>query len=67
MAKLKITMVKSTIACKPAHRAVMASLGLRKINQQVIQEDNAAVRGMIAKVSFLIKVEELEAEGVAAK
>jgi large subunit ribosomal protein L30 len=63
MAKLKITMIKSTIACKPAHRATMAALGLKKLGQEVIQEDNAAIRGMIAKVPFLVKVEEYT-EGV---
>lgn len=66
MAKIKITMIKSTIACKPTHKAVMESLGLRKINQSVIHEDNACIRGMIAKAPFLVKVEELD-EGVAAK
>ena len=65
MAKIKITMVKSTIACKPTHKAVMEALGLRKINQSVIREDNPAVRGMIAKVPFLVKVEEVK--GVSAK
>ena len=59
MAELKIKMVKSTIACKPTHKAVMKSLGLRRINQEVILPDNPCVRGMIAKVPFLVKVEEL--------
>ena len=65
MAKIKITKIKSTIACKPNHKAVMEALGLRKINQSVVVEDNAAIRGMIAKVPFLVKVEEVE--GVASK
>lgn len=57
--KLKITLVKSTIAQKPAKSATVRSLGLKKINSTVEQPDNAAIRGMTAAVSHLIKVEEI--------
>ena len=60
MAKLKITKVRSTIGQKPAKVATMRSLGLKKINSSVIQEDNPSVRGMIASVSHLVKVEEVQ-------
>lgn len=56
--QLKITLVKSTIGQKPAKVATVRSLGLKKINSSVIQNDNDAVRGMIASVSHLVKVEE---------
>ena len=55
---IKITLVKSTIATKPNHRKIVQALGLRKLNSSVIQKDNAATRGMIAKVCHLVKVEE---------
>ena len=57
--KLKITLVKSTIGAIPKHRATVASLGLKKLNKTVEMPDNAAVRGMIAQVQHLVKVEEI--------
>lgn len=56
--KLKITLVKSTIGQKPAKVATVRSLGLKKISSSVVQEDTPAIRGMIAAVSHLVKVEE---------
>lgn len=56
--KLKITLVKSTIGQKPAKVATVRSLGLKKISSSVIQDDTPAIRGMIAAVSHLVKVEE---------
>lgn len=56
--KLKITLVKSTIGAIPKHRATVEALGLRKLNKTVELPDNAAVRGMVAQVSHLVKVEE---------
>ncbi len=60
MAKLKITLVKSTIAAVPKHRATVAALGLKKTQRSVVMPDNAAVRGMIRQVEHLVKVEEIE-------
>ena len=57
--KVKITLVKSTIGQKPAKRATVRSLGLKKINSCVEQEANPAILGMVAAVSHLVKVEEL--------
>jgi len=57
--KLKITLVKSTIGALKAHKATIEALGLRKIGQCVEQKDNAQMRGMVAKVSHLISVEEV--------
>jgi len=59
MAELKITLVKSTIGSIPKHKKIVQALGLKKTNTSVIQQDNAATRGMIAKVSHLVKVEEI--------
>ncbi|MBQ5470537.1 MAG: 50S ribosomal protein L30 [Treponema sp.] len=58
--QVKITLIKSTIGQKPAKVATVRSLGLKKINSSVVQDDNDAVRGMIASVSHLVKVEEVK-------
>lgn len=57
--KLKITQTKSTIACLKDQIATIQALGLKKIGQSVVQEDNAAIRGMIFKVKHMVKVEEI--------
>lgn len=57
--KVKVTLVKSTIGQKPAKRATVRSLGLKKINSSVEHELNPAIEGMIASVSHLVKCEEL--------
>ena len=56
--KLKVTLVKSPIGCVPKHRRTVEALGLKKVNQTVELPDNAAVRGMVNQVSYLVKVEE---------
>ncbi len=58
--KLKITLVKSTIGQKPEKKATVRSLGLKRISSSVVHEDNAAIRGMIASVSHIVKVEEVK-------
>ena len=58
--KLKITQTKSTIACLKDQIATIKALGLRKIGQTVVKEDNPAMRGMIFKVKHMVKVEEIE-------
>ncbi|MBE6349186.1 MAG: 50S ribosomal protein L30 [Spirochaetaceae bacterium] len=57
--RIKITLVKSTIGQKPAKRATVRCLGLKKINSSVEHELNPCISGMIAAVSHLVKVEEL--------
>ena len=59
MAELKITLVKSTIGAKPAHKKTVQALGLRKLHKTVVQKDNAAIRGMCKQVTHLVKVEEV--------
>ena len=58
MANLKITLVKSTIGCKKDQIATVEALGLRKIRSVVEHNDTPQIRGMIKKVSHLLKVEE---------
>ena len=55
--KLKVTLVKSVIGTKQDHRATVRGLGLRKLNSSAELEDTPAVRGMIQKVQYLVKVE----------
>lgn len=57
--KLKITLVKSPIGAIPKHKATVKALGLKKLNKTVEMPDNDAVRGMIAAVRHLVKVEEI--------
>jgi len=54
---LKVTLVKSPIGTRPEHRATVRGLGLRRINHCVEVADSPAVRGMINKVSYLVKCE----------
>jgi large subunit ribosomal protein L30 len=61
MAKLQITLKRSLIGRPEVQRRTVTSLGLRKINQVVTQQDNAAIRGMVNQVSHLVEVKEVEA------
>ncbi|MGP7819291.1 MULTISPECIES: 50S ribosomal protein L30 [Niallia] len=56
--KLEITLTKSVIGRPQDQRETVKALGLRKVNQTVEQQDNAAIRGMINKVSHLVSVKE---------
>ncbi|MDE5856416.1 MAG: 50S ribosomal protein L30 [Anaeroplasmataceae bacterium] len=52
----KITLVKSLIGRKPNQRATAKALGLTKIGQTVIKEENEAIRGMIVTIAHMVKV-----------
>lgn len=54
--KVKIQLVRSPIGCKESHRATVRGLGLRKLNSTSELIDTPAVRGMINKISYLVKV-----------
>lgn len=56
---LKITQVKSGIGYHHTAKKTLKALGLRKMHQTVIQPDNAAIRGMVFKINYLVKVEEV--------
>lgn len=55
--KLKVTLVKSVIGTKADHRATVRGLGLRRREHTVEVIDTPAIRGMINKVSYLLRVE----------
>jgi large subunit ribosomal protein L30 len=55
-ATVKVQLVRSPIGCKESHRATVRGLGLRKIGSVSELEDTAAVRGMINKISYLVKL-----------
>jgi large subunit ribosomal protein L30 len=57
--KLKITLTKSPIAALQVHKDTVAALGLRKVGQTVVKEDNPCVRGQIFRVKHMVKVEEV--------
>jgi len=60
MAKIKIRLIRSTIGALPRQRATVRSLGLRKIGSSTVQEDTAAIKGMVRAVSHLVSVEDVK-------
>ncbi|CDF58870.1 50S ribosomal protein L30 [Thermobrachium celere] len=60
MAKLKVTLVRSIIGKRPDHVATVKALGLRKIGHTVEHDDTPAIRGMINKINYMLKVEEVQ-------
>ncbi|WP_216831073.1 50S ribosomal protein L30 [Alkalihalobacterium elongatum] len=59
--KLEITLTRSIIGRPEDQRITVKTLGLRKMHQTVVQQDNAAIRGMVNKVSHLVTVKEIDA------
>jgi large subunit ribosomal protein L30 len=57
MAELKITWTKSVIGRPQNQRRIIKSLGLRRLNHSVVHQDSPTIRGMVDKVSHLVKVE----------
>ncbi len=55
--RIKITQTKSAHGRLPVHKACISGLGLRRIGHTVEVEDTPSVRGMINKVSYMVKVE----------
>ena len=51
-----VKLVRSPIGTKQTHRATVRGLGLRKLNSESTLEDTPAVRGMIDKIAYLVKV-----------
>jgi large subunit ribosomal protein L30 len=54
---IKVTLLRSLIGTRPEHRASVRGLGLRRINHTVELADSPAIRGMINKVSYLVRCE----------
>jgi large subunit ribosomal protein L30 len=60
--QLKITQVRGTIGARWKQRESLRTLGLRKIRQSVVRDDNPQTRGLIATVEHLIEVEPAEGD-----
>jgi large subunit ribosomal protein L30 len=60
MARLKITQLKSGIGNKQNQRETLRTLGLKRIRDVVVKQDRPEIRGMIATVTHLVSVEEVE-------
>ena len=60
MAKIKITLVKSVIGYSENQREIVKSLGLKKLNSSVVQNDTPDILGKVQRVQHLVKVEEIE-------
>ncbi len=59
MAKIKVTQVKSTIKRPKNQKRILESLGLHRIGQSAVHEDNPGTNGMITKVNHLITIEKV--------
>ncbi len=55
-AKIKVQLVRSPIGTQESHRATVRGLGLRKLNSVSELQDTPAVRGMINKIAYLVRV-----------
>ncbi len=62
MADIRVTQIRSSIGTKPKHRGTLRALGLRGIGQTNTLPDRPEIRGMIAKVPHLIRVDETAGE-----
>ncbi len=57
MKKIRVTLLKSFVGIKRTHRATVRGLGLKRINHAVELADTPAVRGMINKVNYLVRID----------
>lgn len=60
MARLKVTQTRSAIGTKRNQRETLRTLGLKRMHDSVVQEDRPEIRGMVATVTHLVAVEEVE-------
>ena len=60
MVRLKVTQIKSAIGGKQNQRDTLRSLGLKHISDVVVKEDRPEIRGMVATVTHLVTVEEVD-------
>ena len=60
MARLKVTQIRSVIDRPKDQKATVRALGLHRINDSVVKDDRPEIRGMVGKVSHLVRVEEVE-------
>ncbi|MBK4764840.1 MAG: 50S ribosomal protein L30 [Pantoea sp. Brub] len=55
---IKITQIRSSIGRLPKHKSTIIGLGLRRIGHTVHCKDNPSIRGMVNKISYMVKIEE---------
>ncbi len=67
MADLKITWKKSGIGRNRRQRAVVRSLGLRRLHQSVVHRDSPTIRGMVSAVRHMLLVEAVDDAGPVSK
>ena len=60
MSELKVTQIRSSIGTKPKHRGTLRALGLGRIGRTHTLPDRPEIRGMLARVTHLVRVEEVE-------
>jgi large subunit ribosomal protein L30 len=60
MADIKVTQIRSGIGTKPKHRGTLRALGLGRIGKSNTLPDRPEIRGMLARVPHLVKVEEAQ-------
>jgi large subunit ribosomal protein L30 len=60
MAKIKITQIRSGIDRPLQHKRILIALGLRKHQSSRVHDDTPAIRGMVEKISHLVRVEEVQ-------
>lgn len=56
MSEINVKLVKSTIGAIPKHKKTVQALGLKKLGQVKVHQDNAQIRGMIKQVEHLVKI-----------
>jgi large subunit ribosomal protein L30 len=60
MSKIKVTYVKSAIGYRQSQKDTIRSLGLRRLNQSVVVDDNPSMRGMVETVRHLVRIDTAE-------
>ena len=55
---IRVTLVRSPIGAQPSHRECARGLGLKRMHQTVELEDTPAVRGMVNKINYMVRVED---------
>lgn len=60
--KINVTLIKSMVGRPEKHRRILRGMGLHKMHQTVLLESNPSIKGMIKRVTHLVKTEECEYE-----
>jgi len=65
--KIKVTQIRSQIGHMERHKLIVKALGLGRIGKSRIHDDNKVIRGMINKVIYMVKVEDVSADDSSAE